>query len=267
MQEILLNSVYFGFSLTLIIYFFSLWLKNKTKIILFNPVLISSILIICILMVLNIDYDTYNNGAKYIPYFLTPTIVCLAVPLYKQLNILKKNIVAVISSILAGCLANAIVITILLKLFNMSNELAVSLLPKSITAPIAIGIAEELGGIIPITVFAVILSGIVGATIAPIIFKMLRIKNDVAQGLACRYISTWKWDCYCTRIRRSSRCNEWVGNYSYWSNNSRVSANSGFCVFWLKFIFYVVRLLVSLLFELNYLLNNPHHPLYSHLPK
>jgi predicted murein hydrolase (TIGR00659 family) len=185
MKELLTNSVYFGFFLTLIIYFFGVYVKNKTKIALFNPLLISSILIICILLFFKIDYGVYEEGAKYISYFLTPVTICLAVPLYKQLDVLKKNFITIISSVLVGCLYNVVVISILFKIFSMSNEMAISILPKSITTPIAIGVSEGLGGVVSITVFAVILTGIFGATVAPYVLKIFRIKNDVAQGLAC----------------------------------------------------------------------------------
>lgn len=136
-------------------------------------------------MVFNIDYESYNVGAKYISYFLTPTTVCLAVLLYKQIKVLKKNVVGILSGIVAGVLANALVIVSMVMLFNIETELGTSLLSKSITAPIAIGLTNELGGIASITVFAVILSGIIGAALAPLIFKLLHINNDIAQGLAC----------------------------------------------------------------------------------
>ncbi len=185
MNELLTNSSYFGFVITIILYYICVQIKNKTKNNLLNPLLTCTILIVTILLLCNITYDTYNNGAKYISYFLTPTTVCLAIPLYKQIKILKKNIMAIISGILAGVLANAIVIVGLVKIFGLSNQLATSLLPKSITTPIALGVVEELGGLSSITVFAVILSGIIGAVIAPTLFKILKINEEVSQGLAC----------------------------------------------------------------------------------
>lgn len=185
MNEFLQQSSYFGFILTIIIYYLAVFLKDKSKKTLLNPLLITTIIIVSILLIFNIKYETYNIGAKYISYFLTPTTVCLAVPLYKQIKILKKSIIGILSGILSGVLANAFVIVILVKIFKMDNILGTSLLSKSITAPIAIGVTDELGGISSITVFAVILSGIIGAVIAPTIFKLLKIKNPVAQGLAC----------------------------------------------------------------------------------
>lgn len=185
MNEFLQQSSYFGFVLTIIIYYLAVLLKDKTKKTILNPLLITTVIIVIILLIFNIKYETYNIGAKYISYFLTPTTVCLAVPLYKQIKVLKKSIIGILSGIISGVLANAFVIVIFVKCFKMDNILGTSLLSKSITAPIAIGVTDELGGISSITVFAVILSGIIGAVIAPTIFKILRIKSPVSQGLAC----------------------------------------------------------------------------------
>lgn len=185
MQEFLQQTSYFGFVITIVIYYLALCLKNKTKLSILNPLLVTTIIIVALLLIFNINYETYNIGAKYISYFLTPTTVCLAIPLYKQIKVLKKNVIGILSGILAGVIANATVIVSLTKIFKMNNELGTSLLQKSITAPIAIGLTDELGGISSITVFAVILSGIIGAAIAPTIFKLLRINDETAQGLAC----------------------------------------------------------------------------------
>lgn len=185
MNTVLSNSAYFGFAITLIIYLICLKIKNKTKITLLNPLLTSTIIIVAILLIGNVSYETYNSGAKYVSYFLTPTTVCLAIPLYKQIKTLKKNVLAILIGIFSGVIANAVVIVGMIKLFGMSNELGSSLLPKSITTPIALGVVQEIGGISSITVFAVILSGIIGAVIAPTLFKLLRIKEDISQGLAC----------------------------------------------------------------------------------
>lgn len=185
MQQLLQQSSYFGFVLTIVIYYLSINLKNKTKVTFLNPLLITTIIIIGILLIFNINYETYNIGAKYISYFLTPTTVCLAIPLYKEIKVLRKNIIGILSGIVAGVLANAFVIVLFTILLNMKNELGTSLLAKSITAPIAIVLTDELGGISSITAFAVILSGIIGAAVAPIVFKMLHIKDEISQGLAC----------------------------------------------------------------------------------
>lgn len=185
MDTILSNLTYFGFFLTVIVFLLCSWIKNKTKLTILNPLLTSTIFIVVILLIGRIKYETYNNGAKYLSYFLTPTTVCLAIPLYKQASKLKENAVAIISGVLAGCIANSAVIVLFVKIFKLSNEIAASLLPKTVTTPIAMGISNEIGGITSITVLAVISSGILGAVIAPIILKLLKIDNPVSQGLAC----------------------------------------------------------------------------------
>lgn len=185
MQNFLQQTNYFGFILTIIIYCFSIMLKNKSKSTLMNPLLITTIIIVAILLILNIDYETYNIGGKYISYFLTPTTVCLAIPLYKQIKVLKQNVIGILSGITAGVIANQLVVVLFTIIFKMDKDLGISLLSKSITAPIAIGLTNELGGISSITVFAVILSGIIGASIAPTIFKIFHINDEIAQGLAC----------------------------------------------------------------------------------
>lgn len=185
MQDFLQQTSYFGFVLTIVVFYLALCLKNKTKLTILNPLLVTTIIIVAILLIFNIDYETYNIGAKYVSYFLTPTTVCLAIPLYKQISVLKKNVIGILSGILSGVIANAAVVVLFTNIFKMGNELGTSLLSKSITAPIAIGLTDELGGISSITVFAVILSGIIGAAIAPTIFKLLHIYDKTAQGLAC----------------------------------------------------------------------------------
>ena len=185
MESLFGSSEYFCLFITIVVFLACTWLKNKTKINLLNPLLISTIVIIAILLIFNIEYNAYYNGTKYLSYFLTPTTVCFAIPLYKQLAKLKQNAVAILSGIFAGCISNMVVIVLLSKLFNIPNTLAVSLLPKSVTTPIAVGISTELGGISSITVFAVIFSGIVGTIIAPYVYKIFKIKNNVSQGLGC----------------------------------------------------------------------------------
>lgn len=143
MQEFLQQTSYFGFVITIAIYYLALCLKNKTKLSILNPLLVTTIIIVALLLIFNINYETYNIGAKYISYFLTPTTVCLAIPLYKQIKVLKKNVIGILSGILAGVIANATVIVLLTRIFKMNNELGTSLLSKSITAPIAIGLTTN----------------------------------------------------------------------------------------------------------------------------
>ena len=137
-----------------------------------------------LVMPYHIDFDTYNQGAQMITFLLTPSTVCLAVPLYKQSQILMKHLDAILLSLLSGCLAGMLSITVLCLLFNASNTLLFSLLPKSITTAIAIGVSELIGGNSTMTVGIVIITGIFGAMIAKTVCHIFKINHPVAIGLA-----------------------------------------------------------------------------------
>ena len=178
------TSLFFGVSISLIAYFIGVVIKRRVHLAILNPLLVAVVLVIIFINVFNIKYDTYNEGAKYISYLLTPATVCLAVPLYEQLKLLRKNIKAVILGILSGILANILGIFFLSKLFGFTHELYVTLLPKSITTAIGMGVSSELGGIVTITVAAITITGILGNVIAEGVFKIFGIKEPVAKGLA-----------------------------------------------------------------------------------
>lgn len=184
MKELLMNSLYFGLVISIGTYLFGIWLKKKIKSPLCNPLLVSIILTILFLLIFRIDYNKYNEGAKYLSYFLTPATVCLAIPLYKQLSLLKENLMAVLGGIISGVLASAFSIFALAKVFNLGHEHYVTLLPKSITTAIAMGISEEAGGIVTLTVVSVVITGILGNMIAETVFHIFKIKHPIAKGLA-----------------------------------------------------------------------------------
>jgi len=183
-DNFLQGSAYLGFFLTLFGYWLAVGISKKVKSTLCNPLLISIILIIGFLKLTGISYETFDNGAKYINYFLTPATVCLAVPLYRQIRLLKENIWAILISIFSGCIACAGLIFVMSRLFALEEEIYASLVPKSITTAIALGMSEELGGVASVTVMAVFITGIGGAVIATTIFKIFRIEEPMAQGLA-----------------------------------------------------------------------------------
>ena len=143
-----------------------LLLRRKFKLAILNPLLIATICVMAVLVLFKVDYDQYNESAKYISYLLTPATVCLAVPLYEQMSLLKKNFKAVAAGIVSGVLASLVSVLVLAKLFGLSHEQYVTLLPKSITTAIGMGISEELGGIVTITVAVIIITGILGNVIA-----------------------------------------------------------------------------------------------------
>ncbi len=183
-NDVFSESVFFGIVITLVAYWFGVCMQRKLKYSIVNPLLISSIIIIVVLAVSGISYKTYINGAKYISFLLTPATVCLAVPMYRQLLILKKNIVAVILGILSGSIAGAFSILILSLILNLSPDIYASLLPKSVTTAIALGISEELGGNTTITVCAVVITGVFGAVVSKVVCKIFKITEPVAVGLA-----------------------------------------------------------------------------------
>lgn len=184
MKELLMNSLYFGMVISVGTYLFGVWLRKKVPLAILNPLLVSIILTIGFLLVFRINYQDYNEGARYLSYFLTPATVCLAIPLYKQLELLKHHFAAVAGGIVSGVLASAFSIFALSRLFGLGHEHYVTLLPKSITTAIGIGVSEEAGGIVTLTVVSIVITGILGNVIADMIFKLFCIKEPVARGLA-----------------------------------------------------------------------------------
>ena len=158
--------------------------KKKWKLAVFNPLLISIILVMAVLLIFHVDYETYNEGAKYLSYLLTPATVCLAIPLYEQLEQLKKNVKAIVAGILSGVVTSLCSVLILALAFGLSHEEYVTLLPKSITTAIGMGVSEELGGIVTITVAVIIVTGVLGNIIAELVCKIFRIHEPVARGIA-----------------------------------------------------------------------------------
>ena len=172
MNEMFRQSLFAGVTISLIAYEIGLFLKRKLGLAILNPLLVSIVIVILALKVFGISYEVYNASAKYISYLLTPATVCLAVPLYEQLELLKKNKVAVVCGILSGTLASLTGIFVLCMYLD-STQQYVTMLPKSITTAIGIGISEELGGIVTITVAVIIITGILGNVIADTVFHNL----------------------------------------------------------------------------------------------
>ena len=183
-MSFLQESLYFGFVISLAAYLAGVWIKKKVGWAILNPLLVSVVIVIAVLKLLHVDYASYNNSAKYISYLLTPSTVCLAIPLYKQLELLKKNFLSVIVAITSGVAASAGSIFLLCTLFGVEHIHYVSFLPKSITTAIGMGVSEELGGIVTITVAVIIITGVFGNMMAEFVCKVLRIQEPVAKGIA-----------------------------------------------------------------------------------
>ena len=183
-MEFFNNSVFFGVMLSLLAYGIGALLKQKFKLAIFNPLLIAVIIVIAVLAVSGIDYKVYNEGAKYISYLLTPATVCLAIPLYEQFELLKSNWKAIAVGIFSGVLASLGSILAMAVLFGFTHQEYVSFLPKSITTAIGMGVSEELGGYVTITVGVIVVTGVIGNILAEFICKVFRITDPIAKGVA-----------------------------------------------------------------------------------
>lgn len=184
MNSFLMESSFVWLAISLLGYAFGELIKRKLKLAIFNPLLISIVCVIIVLKVFHIDYENYKQGASLLSYLLTPATVCLAIPLYEQIHMLRSNYKAILLGIFSGVLTSLASVTVVCMCFKVPKELYVSVLPKSITTAIGLGIAEELGGITTITVAIIVLTGIFGFMFSEMICKMCGIKNPVAVGIA-----------------------------------------------------------------------------------
>ena len=184
MNTFLEQSVFFGVFVSLAAYAVGVFIKNKTKFSLFNPLLISIIITSAVVIFAGIDYDVYYEGAKYISYLLTPATVALAIPLYEQVTVLKKNFKAIIAGIVSGVITGLCSILAMALIFGFTHEQYVTFLPKSITTAIGMGVSEELGGYVSITVAVIIITGVLGSVIAEGFLKLFKITDPCAKGIA-----------------------------------------------------------------------------------
>ncbi len=184
MKELFTGSVFFGVMVSILAYELGMLLKKKLKLGICNPLLISIALVIVILLVFDIDYDSYQQGASLLSYLLTPATVCLAIPLYEQLELLKNNARAILAGLISGVLTSLISILAMALLFGFSHEEYVTLLPKSITTAIGMGVSEELGGMVTITVAVIIVTGILGNVIGEQVCRVFQIREPIAKGIA-----------------------------------------------------------------------------------
>lgn len=180
----IISSPIFSVMISLIAFEIGCFLYKKTNFPLLNPLLIAITLVIILLKVFGISVETYNKGGDLINFFLTPSTVILAVPLYKKLQLLKENAVPIIIGISIGSLTGMCCIILLCRIFLIPKNIDLSLIPKSVTTPIGMEVSRQLGGIPPITVAAIIITGIIGAVVGPVVFKALRIKDPIAKGIA-----------------------------------------------------------------------------------
>ena len=178
------NSVYFGVALSLVGYVIGVQLKKKFKLAVLNPLMISIIFVVGVVLLFKLDYPSYKKQAEILNYLLTPATIALAIPLYQQLSLLRKNLLAVICGIISGVFASMSSVLAMSVLFSLSHEDFVTLLPKSITTAIGMGVSEELGGIQTITVAVIIVTGVLGNVIGEGVCKLFRITEPISRGLA-----------------------------------------------------------------------------------
>jgi predicted murein hydrolase (TIGR00659 family) len=180
----ILSTALFGVMISLIAFEIGLFINRKTKKSFLNPLLLAIVIVIIVLKTFNISLEDYNKGGQIVSFLLGPATVALAVPLYKNFALLKKNAVPIVAGIFVGCVVSITSIVLLAKAFKLDTALSLSLVPKSVTTPIGMEIAKQLGGIPEIAVVAIVISGITGAIIAPGLFSALRMKDEVAIGIA-----------------------------------------------------------------------------------
>lgn len=184
MKEFIENSVFFGVMVTFLSYGLGMTLKRRFKSALLNPLLVSIVIIIGFLLITGVSYDSYAAGSQYISYLLTPATICLALPLYQQWELLKRNCRAVVAGIVAGALSSMTSILALSALLRFGHESYVTFLPKSITTAIGIGVSEELGGYVSVTVVVIVITGVLGNIFAEQALRIMRITEPIAKGIA-----------------------------------------------------------------------------------
>ena len=178
------TSTFFGIFITLFFYGIGMAMKQKVKHPLVNPLLLAIVFTILFLRLFGIEYQTYNESAKYISYLMTPATICLAVPLYRQLDTLKKNFKAVMFGISSSVIVTMFSVLAFSRFFGLNRASYVTMLPKSITTAIGIGVVEELGGYVSIAAASIIISGILGNMFAESVCKIFRIQEPIAKGIA-----------------------------------------------------------------------------------
>lgn len=159
-------------------------IQQKTKLAIANPLMLAIILVIAFLQVFHISLDQFNIGGNFIAMFLGPATAVLALSIYRQFALLKKNILPILAGTLVGSITSILSVILLCNLFGLDETMRASLLPKSVTTPIAMDVSSTLGGIVPITIAAVVVTGIIGAVLAPTLIRVFKIKNPIVRGIA-----------------------------------------------------------------------------------
>ena len=184
MIDLIANSSYFGATITILMFVIASFINKKWQNPFTTPLFLATVFVIAVLLSFNIPYSMYNASAKYLTYFLVPVTVCFAVPMYRQLPLLKKHIYSILFAMFVGVMASVLSVCIIVIVLGLSDIIARSLVSISVTTALAIGITQKLGGMVSLTVSAVIITGILGASVSDKLCKWARIKNPISRGLA-----------------------------------------------------------------------------------
>ena len=180
----LFESNFFGIALSIFSFWIGVRINRKTGLVFCNPLIIAIVLISAVLLIFRIPYEAYNNGGAIINMFLAPATACLAVSIYSKIQILKENWLPILVGCSVGSVTSMACVYGMCRLFGLDEEMTYALIPKSVTTPIAVSIAQSHGGLVPVTVIAVIFTGILGSMFAPFLIRLFRVKNPMTAGLA-----------------------------------------------------------------------------------
>ena len=178
------NTPYFGISLTILSFMIGQKIQKKTGLLICNPLIIAVVIIVGILLIFKIPYEAYQQGGSIINMFLAPATACLAVSIYNKIQILKENWLPILVGCACGSLTSMTSVYVMCKLFHLDDTITAAMIPKSVTTPIAVSVAESLGGVSSITVVVVIFTGILGSIFAPTLIKLFRVNDPMTAGLS-----------------------------------------------------------------------------------
>lgn len=170
--------------LTLACYQVGLWLRKKWDNPICNPIIVALILVVAVLLLTGFPVDSYQEKMTSVSWLLTPATVCLALPLYEQLRILKKSLAAILAGVAAGTVTSLAVVLLMCHAFGLDAQMTVSLLPKSITTAMGMVLSEQNGGIAALTTMVIIVTGILGSLMGSTLCKLLKLEHPIAQGVA-----------------------------------------------------------------------------------
>ena len=181
----LIGSPFFGITLTIVAYWAGVRIQKRTGLAICNSLLLTTVMLIAVLTVFGIPYESYNAGGRLVDMMLGPATACMAVSIYRKWDLLKKNVLPILAGCFAGSVTGVVSVFLLCRLFGLDDTLTVTLLPKAVTTPIATALTAPYGGIVSITAVAVIFTGILGNLSAPFLIRLFRVEDDpLAAGLA-----------------------------------------------------------------------------------